>query len=73
MQQLVPTRLDADCMWQTHGMKVCCCYGLLRHLNTELLTATLVHHVGTANRSAGGLTPDVPLLFALILQIAGAK
>jgi len=59
-------------MWQTHGMKVCCYYGLWRHLNTELLTATLVHHVETANGSAGGLTSDAHREFALILQIAGA-
>lgn len=29
-------------------MKICCCYALLRHLDTVLLNASLVHNVGTA-------------------------
>jgi hypothetical protein len=48
MQQRVFTGLDVFCMLQTHDMKICCCYGLLRHLDTELLNASLVHNVGTA-------------------------
>jgi len=49
MQQRVLTGLDVFCMLQTHDMKLCCfCYGLLRHLDTELLNASLVHNVGTA-------------------------
>ena len=35
------------CMRQIRDMKLCCCYGLWRHLDTELLNVNLVHLVGT--------------------------
>ena len=35
-------------MRQTRDMKLRCCDGLWRHLDTELLNANLVHLVGTA-------------------------
>jgi len=44
-------------MWQTHDMKLYCCYGLWRHLDSELLNANLVHHVGTVKGSAVDRTP----------------
>ena len=36
------------CMWQNHNKKLCSFYGLWHYLDTELLNANLVHHVGTA-------------------------
>jgi hypothetical protein len=47
MQQQVLTDLEVFCMLQTHDMKLYC-YGSLRHLDTELLNASLVHNVETA-------------------------
>jgi predicted extracellular nuclease len=35
-------------MWQTHDKKLYSFYGLWHYLDTELLNANLVHHVGTA-------------------------
>jgi hypothetical protein len=46
MQQLALTGLDVFCMLQTHDLKPCC-YDLLRHLDIELLNASLVHNAGT--------------------------
>jgi len=39
-------------MQKIHDMKLCCCYGFWRHLDTELLDFSLIHHVGTTNGSA---------------------
>jgi serine/threonine protein phosphatase PrpC len=36
------------CMQQIRDMKLLCCDGLWRHLDTESLNANLVHLVGTA-------------------------
>jgi hypothetical protein len=35
-------------MRKTHDVNLCCFYGLWRLLDTELLNANVVHHIGTA-------------------------
>ena len=57
MQQWVSIGIDVVCVRLTHYTEHCSCYGLWRQLDTRLLNANLVHHVGTAHGSAVDHTP----------------
>jgi hypothetical protein len=60
-------------MGKTHDMKLCCCCGLWRHFDTELLNANPIHLAETAKGSAVDCTPAAYRELALIPHLAEEK